>query len=46
MWNAFRHQTKAILALLDHIRLHLPPPASPPTQKSRNSRQNPAPSRR
>jgi LysR family transcriptional regulator, hydrogen peroxide-inducible genes activator len=46
MWNAFRHQTKAILAVLDHIRLHLPPPAASPTKKSRNSRQNPAPSRR
>lgn len=46
MWNAYRHQTKAILALLDHIRLDLLPPSSPATQKSRNSSQNPSPSRR
>lgn len=44
MWNTFRYQTKAVLSLLDHIRLHLPSPSC--TQKSRNSSQNPAPSRR
>ncbi len=40
MRNAFRYQTKAVLALLDHIRLHRSPPPPPAIHNSRNSRQN------